>query len=67
MEVEEGGIVIMIVAEHAGEVDRGGGDEDAMGEAVVFYLEEIGRMPLVKVEGLEARGKCGVWSHQCAV
>ena len=64
MEIEEGGIVIMIVAEHAGEVDFGGGDEDAVGKAVVFNLEEIGGVPLVKVEGLEAWGKCGVWSHQ---
>ena len=47
-------VVVCVVTEHAGEVDGVGGDDDAVSQAVVFYVVEVGGVFGVEVDGLNS-------------
>ena len=53
-------VVVCVVTEHAGEVDVGCGDDDAVGEAITLDVVEVGGVFGVEVEGAKAGGKCKV-------
>ena len=47
-------VVVCVVAEHAGEVDGVGGDDDAVGEAIVFDVVKVGGVFGEEVDGLDS-------------